>query len=140
MEKNEEAEKDIKEALDKLEKDSKSAKDKKKKEKGKKGKKGEEEKDKKEGKPENEDPEMADVKLDFDEGQKAKEGDRDTEQVHLRDNKVQLGDMPTAEAVWGNRAGEKDKKVLMQSLRDKAPKEYDDLTRKYFEALASIGE
>jgi hypothetical protein len=53
---------------------------------------------------------------------------------------VQLGDMPTAEAVWGTKAGEKDKKILMQSLRDKAPKEYDDLTRKYFEALASIGE
>ena len=48
--------------------------------------------------------------------------------------------MPTALAVWGNKTGEKDKKVLMQSLRAKAPKEYDDLTTKYFEALASVGE
>jgi hypothetical protein len=137
MEKNDEAEKNLNEALDKLEKDEKSsAKDKKKPQKGKNGK----EEKKPEEKGEKTEPEMEEVKTDFDDTQKAKEGERDIDKIHLRDNKLQLGDMPTAEAVWGNKVGEKDKKVLMQSLREKAPKEYDDLTQKYFEALASIGE
>lgn len=137
MEKNDEAEKNLNEALDKLEKDSKTAKDKNKPKKGNKGKEEEKDPNKKDEKTE---PEMEEVKVDFDDTQKAKEGERDIDKVHIRDNKLQLGDMPTAEAVWGNKVGEKDKKVLMQNLREKAPKEYDELTSKYFEALASIGE
>lgn len=138
MEKNDEAEKSLNEALDKLDKENnKTAKEKNKPKKGNKGKEEEKDPNKKGEKTE---PEMEEVNVDFDDTQKAKEGERDIDQVHLRDNKLQLGDMPTAEAVWGNKVGEKDKKVLLQNIREKAPKEYDDLTSLYFEALASIGE
>ena len=105
----------------------------------KKGGKGLNKEDGKENKPNNNPPEMTEVK-EFEEGQKATKGQRDTAKIEKRDNVMKLGEMPTAQDVWGNKTGEKDKKVLMQSLLAKAPKEYDDLTTKYFENISSIGE
>ncbi|PCJ62350.1 MAG: hypothetical protein COA79_04600 [Planctomycetota bacterium] len=78
--------------------------------------------------------------VDFKESNKlASEGDR-KESVHLMENEVKLGHMPKSKNVWVQQSGEKKQLVLLQTLQENGPKEYSQLTRRYYEALAELSQ